>query len=381
MANDGNGTESSFSGADPMEKIMERVVSFLQTLQNNITNGLPEHRERPTTIKQFQDLKPSTFTGDSNPLLAEAWVKEMEKIFHALPCTEEQKVSFATFTLKEDAQEWWFLTLEKEKIVTWAKFLEVFYEKCSLESLQVQKASEFLHLRQGTMSIAEYETEAQKARKFEAVLDVEIKDKVQVRVITIPKGSTIPNCPSCRKTHQGQCYQAIGACYRCDQVGHLVKDCPKFTNSVIGTPEPVQKLGTVTRMRKEQKHPRKAFALVPRNSNAAKNVVSGTLSICDHSAHILIDFESTHSCVSPHFTPKLTSTLEPLGYALAVSFPSGVSALSTKVYKSYAISLKDETLYVDLTPLRISRSYIILGMDWLAANHASIYCTTKKVFL
>ncbi|XP_028126742.1 uncharacterized protein LOC114323362 [Camellia sinensis] len=160
MANDGNGIGSSSNGADPMERIVERAI-----------------------------------IRGSYPLIAEAWVKEMEKIFRALLCTEEQKVSFATFTFKEDAQEWWLLTLEKEEAVTWAKFLEVFYEKYFPESLREQKASEFLHLRQGTMSVTEYEskftqltrfapyvipTEAQKVRKFEAGLEAEIKDRLEV---------------------------------------------------------------------------------------------------------------------------------------------------------------------------------------------------------
>ncbi|XP_028054441.1 uncharacterized protein LOC114258654 [Camellia sinensis] len=177
MANDGNGTGSSFNEVDPMEKIVKRAVT------------------RTTTIKKFQDLKPSTFKGDSKSLLVEACVKEMENIFHALPCTEEQKMSFATFTLKEDTQEWWLLTLEKEEIVTWARFLDVFYEKYFSKSLREQKASEFLHLRQGTMSVPAYEskftrlarfapyvipTKALKARKFVARLDAEIKDRLEV---------------------------------------------------------------------------------------------------------------------------------------------------------------------------------------------------------
>ncbi|XP_028057304.1 uncharacterized protein LOC114261264 [Camellia sinensis] len=348
----------------------------------------------------------------------------MEKIFRALPCTEEQKVSFATFTFKEDAQEWWLVTLEKEEIVTWARFLEVFYEKYFPESLPEQKASEFLHLRQGTMSVAEYEskftrlarfapyvipTEARKTRKFEAGLDAEIKDRLEVLKLptyaevvdrtyiaekgikttrssemgqkrrfwepvggskaappkkvnfgstsstgsanqgfTIPKGSTIPNCRSCGKAHRGQCFRSE----------------------------------TRNRHRREEGTgmPR-AFALVPRNSNATENVVTGTLSVCGHLARVLFDSGSTHSFVAPHFVSKLTSTPEPLGYALSVAFPFGVTALSTKVYKSCVISLKDETLYVDLIPLCISSFDIILGIYWLAANHASIDCTTKKIFL
>ncbi|XP_028108984.1 uncharacterized protein LOC114307772 [Camellia sinensis] len=155
MANEGNENGSLVSGTNPMEQIMETAVTnFLQALQSSITNGTLERREESTTIKQFQDLKPTTFIGSPNPLVAEAWVRDMEKIFRALPCTERQKVTFATFTFKDDAQEWWLLTLEKEDIVTWVRFLEVFYEKYFPDSLREQKASEFIHLRQGTMTVA-----------------------------------------------------------------------------------------------------------------------------------------------------------------------------------------------------------------------------------
>ncbi|XP_028126931.1 uncharacterized protein LOC114323518 [Camellia sinensis] len=152
MANNGNGSESS----------------------TNINNGMP------VTIKQFQDLKPTTFTSGLDPMVADAWVKDMEKIFRALPCTERQK---------------WLLTLEKEEIATWARFLEVFYEKYFSNSLREQKASEFIYLKQGTIAVAEYEskftqlarfttyfnpTETRKARKFKARFDAEIKDRLEV---------------------------------------------------------------------------------------------------------------------------------------------------------------------------------------------------------
>ncbi|XP_028076744.1 uncharacterized protein LOC114278812 [Camellia sinensis] len=196
MGNEGNKTGSSASGTIPMEQVMERTVTnFLQALQTSITNGTLERREEPTMIKQFQDQKPTTFIGSPNPLVAEAWVRDMEKIFRALPCIERQKVTFATFIFKDDAREWWLLTLEKENIVIWARFLEVFYEKCFPDSLREQKVLEFIHIRQGTMTVTENESkftqltrfatyvipnEARKARKFEAGLDPEIKDRLEV---------------------------------------------------------------------------------------------------------------------------------------------------------------------------------------------------------
>ncbi|XP_028104879.1 uncharacterized protein LOC114303902 [Camellia sinensis] len=159
MTNEGNETGSSASDTIPMEQIMERAVTnFLQALQTSITNGTLERREEPTTIKQFQDLKPTMFIGGPNPPVAEAWVRDMEKIFRALPCTERQKVTFATFTFKDDAQELWLLTLENEDIVTRARFLEAFYEKYFLDSLREQKTSEFIQIRQETMTVAKYES-------------------------------------------------------------------------------------------------------------------------------------------------------------------------------------------------------------------------------
>lgn len=73
MANNGNGSESSVSGTESMERIMERAItSFLQALQTNINNGMLERREESVTIKQFQDLKPTTFTGGPDKMIADA---------------------------------------------------------------------------------------------------------------------------------------------------------------------------------------------------------------------------------------------------------------------------------------------------------------------
>lgn len=30
----------------------------------------------------------------------------------------------------------------------------------------------------------------------------------------------------CGKRHSGTCHKAMGACFRCGLVGHMIKDCP-----------------------------------------------------------------------------------------------------------------------------------------------------------
>ena len=58
-------------------------------------------------VKQFRDLCPPDFDGSPNPLVAENWILELEKIFLLTDVSETQKVVCASFMLKEGASHWW----------------------------------------------------------------------------------------------------------------------------------------------------------------------------------------------------------------------------------------------------------------------------------
>ncbi|XP_028097058.1 uncharacterized protein LOC114296928 [Camellia sinensis] len=140
-------------------------------------------------------MKPPTFQGGLEPLKAEAWILETEKLFEVFPCSEAQKVFLATFTLQEEARRWWMLIRDTNNTITWAQFKEAFYDKYFPQCIQDRKVSEFEQLKQGTMSVAEYEakftklahyaphmvdTDYKKDRKFEGGLNVEILDRINV---------------------------------------------------------------------------------------------------------------------------------------------------------------------------------------------------------
>ncbi|MQM04174.1 hypothetical protein Taro_036968 [Colocasia esculenta] len=52
-------------------------------------------------------MSPSSFKGESDPLLAESWLREIEKIFRAIRCADENRVTLATYMLQERADVWW----------------------------------------------------------------------------------------------------------------------------------------------------------------------------------------------------------------------------------------------------------------------------------
>jgi len=109
----------------------------------------------------------------------------------------------------------------------------------------------------------------------------------------------------------------------------------------------------------------RVFALLPGDTWNANAVVSGTISICNQDAFMLIDSGSTHSFVTCAFVSRLSRPLELLSYLLCVSASSGESVLCESVYRFCDMRVGNAILYVDLLPLNFRNFDVILGMDWL----------------
>ncbi|XP_057950937.1 uncharacterized protein LOC131145765 [Malania oleifera] len=145
-------------------------------------------RERSCTIEQFTQMRPPSFAGGADPLVAENWLQDIEDMLTVLPCKDEKKVLFAMFKLTGDAKRWWRLArlLEEQRFdlvaVMWSCFKEIFFERYFLATIRSAKAMKFWHLTQGPMTIEYYVVrfvelsqfspylvpdEEKKARKFE----------------------------------------------------------------------------------------------------------------------------------------------------------------------------------------------------------------------
>ena len=102
--------------------------------------------------------KPPEFHGTMDPTEAETWVVEMEKIFDVLGYSANQKVAFAAFRFKGQAEQWWLLVKRqyegRETELVWSKFLELFNEKYFPKVVRRQKQVDFLYLKQNDMSMA-----------------------------------------------------------------------------------------------------------------------------------------------------------------------------------------------------------------------------------
>ncbi|MQM21987.1 hypothetical protein Taro_055034 [Colocasia esculenta] len=122
-------------------------------------------------MERFKTMAPPSFKGESDPLMAESWMRETEKIFRAIRCPDEDKVTLATYMLHERADVWWSSLLRTRfedgaVDVAWDAFVWLFRAKFVPEHIQDKMEQEFLSLTQGSMTVLEYEARFSELSKY-----------------------------------------------------------------------------------------------------------------------------------------------------------------------------------------------------------------------
>ncbi|KAL0546138.1 hypothetical protein IC582_016044 [Cucumis melo] len=176
-----------------------------------------------------------------------------------------------------------------------------------------------------------------------------------------------PLCTTCRKHHLGRCLFGTRTCFKCRQEGHTADRCPLRVTGIAQN----QEAGAP--------HQGRVFATNRTEAEKAGTVVTGTLPVLGHYALVLFDSGSSHSFISSAFVSHARLEVEPLHHVLSVSTPSGECMLSKEKVKACQIEIAGHVIEVTLIVLDMLDFDVILGMDWLAANHASIDCSRKEV--
>jgi len=118
----------------------------------------------------FLRNNPPTFKGRFGLEGAQTWVQGMERIFRAMVTGDDQKVRLATHMLAKEAEYWWTNAKGRletgEEVVTWARFKTEFLRKYFPEDLRTRKEVEFLNLKQGSSSMAEYAAKFEELSRF-----------------------------------------------------------------------------------------------------------------------------------------------------------------------------------------------------------------------
>src|SRR4029450_5550307 len=184
------------------EQVMHDMVATMRRIARETQE---ETRARPgaapsrmmLTLGQVRKHNPPSYTGGSDPMVAENWLDEMAELLTVLEVDESLKVKVATHYLKGEAKRWWKSIANRYdiEVMDWNTFETLFFEKYFPVTMKDSMRREFLNLSQGTMTVMEYETrftslarfakemiptEELKVKQFIGGLRLNLRDKVGI---------------------------------------------------------------------------------------------------------------------------------------------------------------------------------------------------------
>ncbi|XP_073153836.1 uncharacterized protein [Henckelia pumila] len=186
-------------------------------------------------------------------------------------------------------------------------------------------------------------------------------------------------CPTCNTRHPRECRKKSGACFNCGKLGHRIAECPEPLKR--GTGSNVDATSNKPKDHKENKPNARVFALTQEEAGKANDVVAGTILINQSPAYVLFDFGATHSFISKRFAKKLGLIPEILVEPFRVATPTSKEIETHRVHRDCIIDISEHVFQAELIQLNMVEFDAILGMDWLANNHALVDCRMKNVKL
>ncbi|XP_039688531.1 uncharacterized protein [Medicago truncatula] len=174
-------------------------------------------------LETFLRNHPPTFKGRYDPGGAQKWLKEVERIFRVMQCSEVQKWEGELPILENGGEA-----------VTWAVFRREFLNKYFPEDVRGKKEIEFLELKQGDMLVTKYAARFVELAKFYPHYTAETVEFSKCIKLRMGHKSNVCNgdekkCFRCgKKGHTiAECKRGDIVCFNCDEEGHLSSQCKK----------------------------------------------------------------------------------------------------------------------------------------------------------
>ncbi|GJU89217.1 putative reverse transcriptase domain-containing protein [Tanacetum coccineum] len=371
---------------------------------NNANGNLNENGRgvmpvaRVCTYQDFVKCQPINFKGTEGVIGLTRWFKKMEIVFHVSNCPEVYQVKSYEVddrsvcprnTIHKMETELWNLIVNNKDLTAYTqRFQEltllcigmVLEEEDRIESLMDQKLKGFA-IRSAENN-RKFESNQRENRAQQPMFK-----RQNVRGSNVARAYTaggnegrvyVGPHPLCNKDCKPAvpvavnqkapvANQRIATCFEYGKKGHFKKDYPKLKNQNHGNkPDIPEARG-------------KAYAIGGGDANLGSNAVTGTFLVNNHYAYVLFNSGTDRSFVSTTFSTLLDVIPDTLDVSCAVELTDGRIAETNIVLRGCTIGLLGHLFNIDLIPVELGSFDVIIGMDWLANNHAVIVCDEKIV--
>ncbi|XP_016755302.2 uncharacterized protein [Gossypium hirsutum] len=313
-----------------------------------------------TPVKKLKKFGAEEFRGRSNddPVKAEYWLQNTIRVFNEMACSPDDYLRCVVSLLKEEAYHW-SETIEAvvpaEKL-TWEFFQAKFKKKYIGKRYLEKKKREFLDLRQGNRTVAEYERESVAS---------------EASVQNTPKSK----CQHCGKYHLGECRGKTGACYKCGATDHFIQNC-----LLLRKDKEEQKEKQIATSQKS-KHASQSSAAEATRSSAKDYVARSEVRAPVRTYAIRAREEATALDVIAVLALEKKLSVEPTEYDVQVTNPLGQRVIVNLVCRNCPLKIKGCEFPTDLMLLPFREFDVILGMDWLTKYDVVVNCREKGISL
>ena len=134
-------------------------------INNNNAPPPPPHVD---TLTRFLRLNPQRFSSTPEPIVADDWIRSVNRNMETIGCTDDERVRFASHLLEGPAAAWWdnYLVTYPIDTITWAQFQAAFRAAHVYAGAMILKKKEFRSLRQGGRTVAEYVEDFNKLARY-----------------------------------------------------------------------------------------------------------------------------------------------------------------------------------------------------------------------
>ncbi|KAJ9547558.1 hypothetical protein OSB04_020101 [Centaurea solstitialis] len=415
--------------ADQMKSLTDQMRAALEEQKTEFENKLEEHKptnalkqddkgkrsiwtdevSKPkpdrVSFKSFRSSGATEYTGQSDPILAMQWVQNTEKVFRTIRVSDEDKVRYASAMLTDRALVWWDNTYESldsntRENMLWDEFRSKFFEQYCLMDLQRRLEKEFWDLKQGTMTVMEYETEfngnydLHKVPSFVKAVEFARRCEHDLSIPDDPVPAAKRPCTgktTSAPTHRSPNLMPQG--FAKDVARIMLDDA--ILNHPVYDVFVVAKWATFVQLVRERRkhathagflginsetvHEEKEQKITAEEARDEPDVITGIFLVNSQPARILFDSGATNSFVSHDFVRYMKSVPFMLPIPFTVNTSNGVTLVADRVFRNCSLVLDNHDFLVDLIPIDIRGFDVVVGMDWLIKNRAVIICYERMV--
>ncbi|GKA61266.1 reverse transcriptase domain-containing protein [Tanacetum coccineum] len=330
--------------------VANSVVAALEAQATTMasTNN-PNRNTRPTgtpvarkgNYKEFISCQPFYFNGTEGAISLIRWFERTKLVFSRRNCAEENKVTFATSTLTDDALSWWNayaqpIRIEQANKITWTELKRLLTNKYYPRTEVRKIEDEFYNLTVKGNDLKTY------VRRFQE--------------LTVLCPNMVPNTEKLVEVFIGGLPRSIEG------------------NVTASKPQTLEEAITITQRLIDQDLALSSVRLATGERALQLSVTKGKQQCLRKS--ILAEGQERSLRPKRSHGPPIT-----LDTTYDIKMANGNLVGTNTVIQGCTLILLNLPFKIDLMPIKLGSFDVVIGMDWLSKYHARIICDEKVVHI